>query len=81
MTREQIIQDMTAIVQSVLKHSDFKLTEEMTAGQIKGWDSLSHMVIITEIEKHFKVKFSFSDILNLNNMGDMFNLLESKLDK
>jgi len=81
MERVQIVQAITEIVKRILKHSDFELTDERKAGEIKGWDSLTHMVIITEIEKHFGVKFSFSDILNLTNMGDMFNLLETKLGK
>lgn len=80
MTKEQIRQETAQIVQSVLKHSDFELTDEMTAGQIRGWDSLSHMVIITEIEKHFYVRFTFSDILSFNNMSDMFDCIIRKLD-
>lgn len=81
MNKEQIRLETTEIVRSVIRHSDFELTDEMTAGEIKGWDSLSHMVIITEIEKHFHIKFSFSDILKFNNMADLFNCLSEKMQQ
>jgi acyl carrier protein len=79
MTKEQIVIETTEIVAKVLKHSEFVLEDKVTANQIKGWDSLSHMVIITEIEKHFHVKFDFMEIINIDNMGDLFSILESKL--
>ncbi len=79
MTKEQVKQNVSAIVQDVLKHSDFDLTDDTTAGDIKGWDSLSHMVIITEIEKHFNVKFSFVEVINFNTMADLYICILSKI--
>jgi len=79
MTKEQMVLETTEIVKRILKHSDFKLTDETTAGEIKGWDSLSHMVIITEIEKHFNVKFTFAEIMNFETMGEIFSIIMNKL--
>ena len=78
MDKEKVIREVSEIVRNVLKHDDFNLTEEMTAGEIRGWDSLSHMLIITEIEKHFNVKFSFVEVLNFSTMADLFNGIQSK---
>jgi acyl carrier protein len=80
MTKEQIRNETTEIAKRVLKHGDFELTDEMTVGDIKGWDSLSHMVIISEVEKHFNIKLSFTDVLNFENMADLFNCVLSKLN-
>jgi acyl carrier protein len=80
MTKEQMRKETTEIVKRVLKHEDFELTDEMTAGEIKGWDSLSHMVIITEVEKHFNIKLSFHDVLNFNDMSDLFNCILNKIN-
>jgi acyl carrier protein len=79
MTREQINDDTKKIVSGILKNSDFDLADSTKAGDIKGWDSLNHMVILTAIEKHFQVKFSFAEILNFTNMGDMYDSIENKL--
>jgi acyl carrier protein len=78
--RIQIVKETTEVAAKILKHNDFILSDDMTAGQIKGWDSLTHMEIIVALEKHFKTKISFSDLMIMNNMGDLFSLLESRLD-
>lgn len=81
MDRKQIVQETTEIVKSILKHEDFILNDEKTAGEIKGWDSLTHMEIIVAIEKHFNLKFSFMEIMNFQNMGDMFDCILNKLEQ
>ncbi len=79
MLKNQIVEEVTVIVKDILAHDDFVLTDEKTAGEIKGWDSLTHMEIIVAIEKHFNIKFSFMEIMNFANMGDMFNCISGKL--
>lgn len=79
MTKEQVRQAVSAIVRDVLRHDDFNLTDDTTAGDIKGWDSLSHMLIISGIEKHFDVKFGFMEMINFNTMSDLFNSILSKI--
>lgn len=79
MSKEQLVMEITEIVKGVLKHCDFELKDETTAEEIKGWDSLSHMVIITKIEEHFHIKFDFLDILNINNIGQLIDLVQTKL--
>jgi len=78
MDREQIRSKMSDIVESVLRHRKFELKDETTAGEIDGWDSLSHMVIISEIEKAMNMKFAFIEIVNMECMGDMIDLIISK---
>jgi acyl carrier protein len=80
MTKNQIRDEVTSIVARVLNHTNFELTDCITAGEIDGWDSLSHMVIISEVEKHFKIRFSFADVLNFNTMSDLFNSIIEKVE-
>jgi len=40
---------------------------------------LTHMVIITEIEKTFQIKFKLKELNKLNNLGSLIELIESKL--
>jgi acyl carrier protein len=80
MEKQQVIQEVQNIVQDILK-TEVQLTDEMTAGEVKGWDSLNHMVIIVAVEKHFNVKFNFMEIMNFQNMGSMFDCILQKLSK
>lgn len=79
MERAQIVQRIQAILEQVLKHNRFEIHDELTATMVEGWDSLTHMVIITEIEKQFGVQFKLKEINKLKNMGNLIELVQSKL--
>lgn len=81
MEREKIAEDIRKIVISVLKHDQFIFTNELSAKDVKGWDSLNHMVIITDIEKHFVVKFKLRELNKLNNIGNLIELVQVKLSQ
>ncbi|HNX01913.1 MAG TPA: acyl carrier protein [Candidatus Cloacimonadota bacterium] len=78
MDRKQIVTEVEQVVEKILKHK-VTLEDETIAGEVQGWDSLTHMEIIVAIEKHFNIKFSFMDIMNFQNMGSMFDCISNKL--
>jgi len=67
------------IIISILKHENFEMKDELTAGDVDGWDSLSHMAIITGIEKEFEIKFKLRELNKMKNMGSLVELVQSKL--
>ncbi|MDR3667103.1 MAG: acyl carrier protein [Ignavibacteriaceae bacterium] len=67
------------IVLKELDLDDFDFTDETTANMVPGWDSLSHIQIIVAIEKDYKIKFKGIEILKIKNMGELQNLIDSKL--
>jgi acyl carrier protein len=79
MDNQAIIEKIKEILQRVLKHDRFEIHDELTAQMVEGWDSLTHMVIITEIEKTFSVQFKLKEINKLKNMGNLIELIQSKL--
>jgi acyl carrier protein len=79
MEREQIAERVKAAIVSVLKHDNFIMTDDLRAEDVDGWDSLSHMVIITEVENAFDVRFKLKELNKLQNMGDLIFLVQSKL--
>jgi acyl carrier protein len=78
MDKQAIIEKISDILQSVLKHNRFEIHDELTATMVEGWDSLTHMIIITEIEKTFAVQFKLKEINKLKNMGNLIELIQSK---
>jgi acyl carrier protein len=79
MERTQIVHQIQEILEKVLKHNRFEIHDELTATMVEGWDSLTHMIIITEIEKSFAVQFKLKEINKLKNMGNLIELIQSKL--
>jgi acyl carrier protein len=81
MSREEILSKVKEAFVSVLAHENFKLTDETTADDVDGWESITHMMIITEIEKSFNIKFKLMDLMNMNNIGDLLNTIELELQQ
>ena len=81
MEEQQIYTEINGIFCKVLKKKDLNITPATTTADVDGWDSLSHMMIIDSIEKHFSIKFKLMEIMKFNNVGDMVNCIKTKLAK
>ena len=80
MTQEEIVSKVKEAFVAVLEHDNFELTDETTANDVDGWESVTHMMIITEVEKTFGIKFKLMDLMNMNNVGDLMKTIKSELD-
>jgi acyl carrier protein len=80
MERREIDSKMTVILRTILKNNSLELSDELTAKDVAGWDSLSHMLIITEIETIFKIKFKLKDLNKMKNVGALVDIVEEKLN-
>lgn len=67
------------VLTSILGHNNFEMRDDLTAKDVDGWDSLSHMMIITKIEEAFNIKFKLRDLNKLKNMGSLVNVIQGKI--
>ena len=66
MEKSAIIKKAEIITRRVLRDEKFEWIGELTAEEVNGWDSLSHMIIITEIEDKFGIKFKLKELNKMN---------------
>ncbi len=64
---------------SILGHNNFEMHDELTAKDVDGWDSLSHMMIITKIEEELNIRFKLRDLNKLKNMGSLVSVIQTKI--
>ena len=81
MAKEEIYSNLTEIFSTLLQMSDLSLSAEMTANDISGWDSLTHVRLILEVEKHFGIKFAVAELTRFENVGELVELIERKCDE
>ena len=67
------------VLVSILEHNNFELHDELTAKDVDGWDSLSHMMIITKIEEEFNIRFKLRDLNKLKNLGSLVSVIQAKI--
>lgn len=79
MNNKEIFEKINPIFVKVLEHDNFELTETTTTEDVDGWGSLSHMVIIEEIEKEFNIKFKLMDLMTMDNVGDLVKSIKSNI--
>jgi acyl carrier protein len=80
MDRQFYLQQITNIFKDVLDNEDVVVLESTTSNDIEEWDSLTHIQLIVAIEKHFKLKFSSSEISNWKDVGEMINSIHKKVE-
>jgi acyl carrier protein len=79
MERNKILLQIQEIFREVLDDNDINLNEEITSNDLEDWDSLTHIMIILDIEKKFKIKFSSSEILKWKNIGAIIDSIILKV--
>jgi acyl carrier protein len=67
------------IMRDVFDDDSVEPTEAMTAEDVEGWDSLSHIRLMVSIEKQFKVKFTNAEVEKLRNIGDLLKAINLKV--
>ncbi len=78
MDEVQIYARLARIFEDVFDEDTVKITPELAAKDIYGWDSLAQIRLILIIEKTFKMKFMTSEIGNLGNVNDIVKLIRAR---
>jgi len=79
MEKSIVIEKLTLVFKDIFKQEKIVLTDNLTANDVEGWDSLTHMLLISEIESVFSLKFKLKDLNRMKNVGEMINIIESRL--
>ncbi len=69
---------LTEIFQDVFDEDSIQVTPELSAKDVDGWDSITHIRLILTVERAFKIKFSTSEIGKLGNVGDLVALIKAR---
>jgi len=79
MEKSIIESKLTKIFKRIFKNELIVLSNELTANDVENWNSLTHMLLITEIETDFAIKFKLKDLNKMKNVGEMIDIIHSKL--
>ena len=80
MTREKIFEDVTEIFRDVFDDDELVIGDETNSADIEDWDSLEHIELVINMEKHFGLKFNIKEVNKLQNVGEMVDLIQKMLE-
>ena len=75
----ETLKRLEVIFRDVFDDNDIVLTRQTNANDIEDWDSLAQINLIAACENEFELRFEIDEIVVLANVGDMIDLIESKL--
>ena len=76
MTQDEIYARLDAVFRDVFDNQDLMVSENTTAKDIEGWDSLTHISLLSAIEDEFGMEFSMGEAVKMKNVGDMVAIIE-----
>lgn len=79
MERKILEDKLTGIFKKIFNNEGLTVTDDLTANDVANWDSLSHMILISEIEKSFGITFKLKELNKMKNVGNMMDIILSKL--
>jgi acyl carrier protein len=77
-TEPEIYGALTEIFQDVFMRDDLVLKPELSAKDVKGWDSFKQIEIIMAAEERFGMKFTTRELDSLQNVGDLVRVVAAK---
>ena len=79
MDRNEIFERLNDVFRDVFDDYTITVSEDTTAADIDGWDSLMHITLISAVEDEFDIKFDMKSVVAMKNVGDMADVIEQEV--
>jgi len=63
--------DVKVIIAKVFAIPESEVNDESGPENIENWDSFNGLILVDELENHFKIKFTISEITDVKNVADI----------
>ncbi len=63
--------DVNVIISKVFSIPESEVNDQSGPENIESWDSFNGLILVDELENHFKIKFSISEITDVKTVADI----------
>ena len=63
--------DLITIIAKVFSIPESEVNDNSSPESIESWDSFNGLILVDELENHFKIKFSISEITDVKTVSDI----------
>ena len=75
MTKDEIMAQVADIIRATFRQPDAQIDRDTVALDVDGWDSLSHTMLILEVEKTFGVRLPPDRVYELEDVGELVDVI------
>mgnify|MGYP006165009165 FL=1 len=79
MARDEVFKIVQNIFRDIFDIEDLIINNQTNADEIEDWDSLNHILLVSSIEKEFKIKFALGELVEIKDVGSMINMMIEKI--
>lgn len=71
---------INSLIKNVFDIGDRDVTKDLTKDEVATWDSLTHMDLVTSIEKDFSIQLTIDDIVEMQSLGMIRAIIVGKMN-
>lgn len=80
MSREEIYVRLNNVFRDIFDDDSIVVNDKTNSNDIEDWDSLEHINLIVAVEQEFKIKFNMKEVTTMNNVGEMVDIILSRIN-
>jgi len=81
MAGNDIVARMNKIFREVFDNPTIEIFDDMTSSDVVGWDSFSHINLITSLEIEFDIEFTQQEAFGFKTVGELKLAIEAKVSR
>ena len=79
MNPDAILSRTASIIRETVLSGPVAITRETKAMDVRGWDSLTHTMVLMQIEDGFGIRLPMDRVLALGSVGELVDLISELL--
>jgi acyl carrier protein len=72
------LDQLSVIFARVFDLSPGDISDEIERGKLEAWDSLNHLLLISEIEQELGIEFTSDEVLRIRTLKDIRQIVSKK---
>lgn len=78
---QDVMNSCTEIFRTVFSDAELKIGPATSASDIAEWDSLAQIRLLMSMEQTFEIQFSLDEVEDLQNVGEIVELILAKVNQ
>ena len=70
--------EIRQIFKAIFEDQNIMVEEKTSAADIEKWDSMHHVLLISEIENKFGISFDLDELIQMKSVGDIVTAVARK---